>query len=53
MNVFVWGVLESCVDEARSEAVSAFIKRLIEEEKPLFSMSVSSYSLLLSGDPTA
>ena len=53
VGVFVWGVLELCVAEARSEAVSAFMRRLIEKEKPLFSMSVRSCSLLLSGDPTA
>lgn len=40
--VFVWGVLELCVEKARSEAVGAFMKRLIEEEKFLSSVSVSS-----------
>ena len=47
VGVFVWGVLELCVEEARSESVSAFIKRLIEKANPLFSMSESSCSALL------
>lgn len=36
VGVFVWGVLELCVAEARTEAVSAFMRRLIVKEKPLF-----------------
>lgn len=50
VGVFVWiksrqGVLESCVEEVRSEAVGTFMKRLIEKEQPLFfHVSVSCLS---------